>query len=139
MEEIKVGEYCRTKQGYIAKIIDIDLYFNEIEFDNTIISRYEEKSTILEYDNEEERNEIIKHSPNIIDLLHGGDFVNGHKIAKITIDPITKKKRIVTEDWEEDTFAHDIRLIQIYNEEIETVVTEEQFNSIKYVLGGNNG
>ncbi len=57
MEEIKVGEYVRTKEGYIDKIViaenEDDMYAGE------------SNPQYLDYTSED----IVKHSKNIIDLI----------------------------------------------------------------------
>ena len=61
MEEIKVGEYIRSKDGYIGKVQKLkpDFEYNQnyliCEKDNVMASNYTEN--------------IAKHSPNIIDLI----------------------------------------------------------------------
>ena len=60
MSNIEAGEYCRTKQGYIAKIIEIR---DEYIFDNTIIRSYGEE---YDYLHDDEVEEIAKYSKNII-------------------------------------------------------------------------
>lgn len=68
-----VGDYVRTKQGYIAKLEKITKDF--LHFDNTIYNRYE-ASSILPIDEElldgthlRAVDFIIKRSPNLIDLI----------------------------------------------------------------------
>lgn len=58
MEEIKVGEYIRTKDGCIFKATEY--WLGECYSD---------------------RVNIKKHSPNIIDLIEVGDYVNGSKVV----------------------------------------------------------
>ena len=74
IDEIQVGEYVRTIQGYIAKITDIDNAF--IHADDTIYCDYGEESPLMfieekMLDGETFRAEdyILKHSPNIINLI----------------------------------------------------------------------
>ena len=66
---MRVGDYVRTKKGLIGKIIDINLgdFQTRYELDNSDEFHYEY------------RNDIIKSSPNIIDLIEIGDYVNGEK------------------------------------------------------------
>lgn len=74
--EIEVGEYVRTKDGYIAKLIKKDE--TSWEFDDTIINSYDETSLLCGEENCYMRNQlevIVKHSKNIIDLIEVGDFV----------------------------------------------------------------
>ena len=62
--EVKVGEYVRTKEGYIAKITEIDhhIWFDSIVYKESGIPKYE-------LSKEEFSNLVIKHSKDIIDLL----------------------------------------------------------------------
>lgn len=62
--EIQVGEYVRTKYGYIAKVTEIGhiTWFDSTVFVVSGIPRYE-------MNKEEIGNVIVKHSFNIIDLI----------------------------------------------------------------------
>lgn len=101
--EIKVGEFIRTKLGDIKKITE------GFEF---IIKRYNESD-----------NKIVKHSPNIIDIIEEGDYVNGEIVDKI-FNP-----RFLS-------FGELPYIITANNkyepQEIEEIVTKEQFKSISY-------
>ena len=63
MSEIEVGEYVRTKNGYIAKLIEPMLY----QLGNG------ENIDFLE--------DIVNHSKQLIDLIEEGDYVNGELIT----------------------------------------------------------
>ena len=69
MEEIKVGEYVRTRDG-ICKLLEIDKEY--------MWCGYVDKPFWLRLDN------IVKHSFNIIDLIEEGDYVNGEKVSNIS-------------------------------------------------------
>lgn len=100
MEEIKVGEYVRNKKG---------------EF-----FRYsKENSAINDFMNMRGNRDITKHSPNIIDLIEVGDYVNGCNVVDV------KEYGVVVSGG----FG------EIYLSQIDNIVTHEQFNSIKYVIG----
>lgn len=123
MEEIKVGEYARLDRNQgINKIIDIedDVYYLDTEiaddWGETTWSIYKEKLD----------EEIIKHSPNIIDLIEVGDYVNGHLVYSILIDNDFKGVQV-----ESDHLLYHT----IEEKDIDSIVTHEQFNSIKYVIG----
>ena len=73
MEEIKVGEYVRTKQGYIGKKIACA---NERAW--IVI-----ESNFLLGGMPVNESEITKHSSNIIDLIEAGDYVNGYRVTGI--------------------------------------------------------
>ena len=121
---MKIGDYVRTKYG-IAKIIKIeeDEYF----FDN-IVGEY---SSTFEHDyikqlfKEDLKESNIKSSPNIIGLVDVGDYVNG--------ELVTSAEDVYTSDniyiGKEVFVNHDELIIE---EDIETIVTKEQFESMEY-------
>ena len=78
-------------------------------------------------------NNILKSSPNIIDLIDKGDLVNGYVIVDKTIDPISNRTKLITEhniyNWQ-----YDASLLQFYNEDIETVLTKEKINDENYIV-----
>jgi len=120
---MKIGDYVRTKYG-IAKIIDIscgeDLWFdndNIFDEDEKEIFRYNKPSM---YSNWADNN-IIKSNPNIIDLIEVGDYVNGYRVNDIRDDLI-----YCCEDEYEDYS------IKIDKEDIKSILTKEQFESMQY-------
>ena len=127
-DNIEVGEYIRTKKGNIFKVIDgnsdnydIDInYFKlEITEDNWFESnRYNDNGYFFDKEN------ILKHSKNIIDLIEVGDYVNGHLIVNIEIDK--NKRKIITEN---KYFA---KYYENGIAKIETIVTKEQFKEMEY-------
>lgn len=63
--EICLNEYIRTKNGKIDKVINDNYYISEyIECEKGIV----------------DKERIIKHSFNIIDLIEVGDFVNENEV-----------------------------------------------------------
>lgn len=117
MEDIKVGEYVRTKKGYIAQITEIDKY---IWFNNKI--NKESGIPVYELSKVEFKNLVTKHSKNIIDLIEIGDFV------EIIADGQPLRCEV-------DEFDYKTKLKDIGEEIIvKSIVTKEQFNSIKYKL-----
>ena len=76
---------------------------------------------------------ILKSSPNIIDLIDKGDLVNGYIIVDKIVDPISNRTKLVTEhniyNWQGDG-----SLLQFYNEDIETVLTKEKINDENYIV-----
>ncbi len=111
--KIKVGEYIRTKSGKIEKIKSIT------NFPDEDIHIYTEKGLIFL-----RPREIVKHSPNIIDLIEVGDYVNGFKVLDIAQAP---KKALYLEDISQKS-----ALIPRLEEDIETIVTHEQFKEMEY-------
>ena len=78
-------------------------------------------------------NNILKSSPNIIDLIDKGDLVNGYIIVDKIVDPISNRTKLITEhniyNWQ-----YDASLLQFYNEDIETVLTKEKINDENYIV-----
>ena len=70
MEDIKVGEYVRTKNGLIGKVNKIELAGSGVRFGGEYLS-----DTIIQfndgkvYERRVKEKDIIKHSFNLIDLL----------------------------------------------------------------------
>ena len=103
---MKVGDYLRTKHGEIRKIVKVtdDLF----QLDKDIIVAHID--------------DIVKSSPNIIDLIEVGDYVNGHTVKMIKED---KSKIDIGEG--EDYFW-------LRNQDILSIVTKEQFESMEYKI-----
>ena len=120
MENIKVGEYVRTKSQGIFRI-------SHINPDNII----NEFSKVCLTQNEKvgwgsiEAIKELKHSPNIIDLIEVGDYINYYRVEEIGETHIDKVKYLI------DSLDR-----SIYDENIASILTHEQFESMKYILGG---
>lgn len=113
MEEIKIGEYIRFKDGKIRKIINQDV-------DNhLIVDTYIYGGNWLTL-NEQEN--ILKHSFNIIDLVEVGDYVNGHKV--VFVDDC--------EGYMKEIYCEDDENFGIWEEMITSILTKEQFENIEY-------
>lgn len=119
MEEIKVGDYLRTNDGEMGKLIriereDIDTSLKWYVFSDEKNERYINKPY------------IVKHSKNIIDLIECGDYVNGMEVLDIH-KPQDK--------WEPIEVRVDSRCINfILADEIKTILTKEQFEQNCYKL-----
>lgn len=108
MLEIKVGEYIRTKNGIIVKVLECD---KEIGMYLCTDNKYKA------YVSEEN---IVKYSKNIIDLLEVRDYVNGEKIKHIYTD----YNKIETISETVNNFIHVSK--------IKSIVTKEQFTQAEY-------
>ena len=115
---MKVGDYVRTKNYGICKIIDI---YNEDKIELDKINAFGIKGVCYNVEN------IIKSSPNIIDLIEVGDYVNGYLVTTgnqgvgsiyiAEIDGLGLKKKL-------------------YEKDIKSIVTKEQFSQMEYRIGG---
>lgn len=73
------------------------------------------------------RNDILKASKNIIDLIEVGDYVNGLPVTRICIDDETNEKYL-------NMFGS---ISEYRSEDIKSIVTKEQFDSMKYEVDSN--
>ena len=120
MEEIKVGEYVRTDNGEIHKVEDIEDLRIHIKTEKIMFRSWVDDY----YGAHKEDRFIVKHSSNIIDLIEEGDYVNGIEVMGIYIPRDT---------WEPIQINVDSQTIKYFLvDEIKSIATKEQFNSIKY-------
>ena len=121
--KLEEGMYIRTKDKkgvqYIRKIIDLpkDTRYGSIVVDKDIHNvKWVSKKNVL------------KASENIIDLIEVGDYVNGYLVKDIDYafdDVVMNNKnarRVPYIDCNKNN----------YIEYIKSIVTKEQFNSVKY-------
>lgn len=116
---MKIGDYVRTRWGYICKIININ-EFREPSMRYSVEASYLKDIVFIGDE------EIIKSSPNIIDLIEVGDYVNGCKVTTgnqgvgsiyiAEIDGLGLKKKL-------------------YEKDIKSIVTKEQFSCMEYKIG----
>ena len=123
MSEIEVGEYVRTKNGYITRVDESTNIFN-LGYKEQYVDT---ETTIYGFTCEEE---IVNHSKQLIDLIEVGDYVNGH--------------RVVNEIWGEDDNNLYFEIEGGFNKaqyigekDIQTILTEESYmaNCYKKVGG----
>ena len=149
MEEIKEGDYIRTEDGEIRKIVNIDkteeTENNPVEIlwcnlDKPIkILKECSKDTI--YAIEMSDAQKLKHSNNILDLIEVGDFVNEYRVLAIEASIYANSKRILIYKNEREKYERWI-YIQEYNGRIKTqddivvILTKEQYDANCYKVGG---
>lgn len=126
--EIKLGMYVRTKNG-IAKIIGFTKnYTNYFRLDRNIMDEEDYLGSLI-YCYRFYEKQILKASNSTIDLIEVGDYVNGLRINSITEADKNNDVRLV---WHLNTYGDDD--ISFSNEEIKSIVTKEQFESMKYIV-----
>ena len=133
-DKLEPNMYVKTKDGYIDKILLVD-YAEEKrqKYPNHPSKKYwRDKILLLKAGYWRTTQNIIKASHNIIDIVQVGDYVNGLKVTLINEPSMANcYKRIV---YAEDRKGY---LIETFTEnEIKSIVTKEQFESIKYSLDG---
>lgn len=118
MKDIEVGEYVRTENGIIDKV---DSLCGMIE--NTVYLKQQSLWFNADY--------IIKHSKQLIDLIEVGDYVNGREVKHIAMFEGFP-------DYPQLIFVDETHLIPddtCKNDEIETILTKEQFDANCYKVG----
>lgn len=121
MEDIKIGEYIRTKKGTIAKVLayqDLTTY-NDKGTSVTFHSFDTDKGAIADVETE-------KHSKNIKDLIEAGDFINGMQVDEFDDEEGTVLGIPVYEDGLFNTLNFYIPIESI---NIKTILTREKFES----------
>lgn len=110
---MEVGEYVRTEWGDIERIVRVD--------NDNIIVEIEEDEDGRTYSKMCYKENIIKSSPNIIDILEVGDYVNGYLIIE---KDINNELRYI------DLKDRNMKYVKYLD--IKSIVTKEQFKNIEY-------
>ena len=124
---MKVGDYVRTNNGLIFKIVggnednwELDIEYSKLEYmEDTWLElyRYNDNGGWFNRNN-------CKTSPNIIDLIEVGDYVNGLKVIDIV------ENDIYISDYYAESYIGVVKV-----KDIKSIVTKEQFESMKYKVG----
>lgn len=109
--DIKVGEYVRTYNGLIGKVVQIT------NSNNYAIRIYNGAEYVV-------RAVIAKHSCNIIDLIEVGDIVNNGYIYEVGNSEDGHK-------W-----VHNLNGLLLFENDIKTILTHEQYNQNCYKVKG---
>lgn len=113
MEEIQVGEYCRTDKGIIFKV---DKEKKNLDIVNFLDVEY---------------GKIVKHSKNIIDLVEVGDIVNGKIVKHIALfEGFPNYPKLIFTD-EKHLLPHET----CENDDIKTILTHQQYENNIYRIG----
>ena len=113
--ELKLNMYVRTEHG----IYKINGYIN---------NNYTQKFTYIDnlgVSDFLDKNQVIKASRNIIDLIEVGDYVNGYPVYETIDYPDNTRAIVIADDnksiiWEESS------------QYIKSIVTKEQMESMSY-------
>lgn len=136
--ELKVGMYIRTKRGTIFKIIggNVDKWYIDMCYYQ--LSKSEDEDYIS-YEYNKNDNLLCslakKTSENIIDLIEPGDIleINNEKY-EVIYDESYEKLGILIPDRKQIAITHSA-LKYIFEKYKVSILTKEQFNSIKYEVG----
>ena len=126
--KLEVGMYCRHKNSIIGyKPILINKIIQIIDTDDLKTYHLNDGNVLFEKD-------IIKASYNIIDLIEVGDYVNSRLVTDIQIHC---SDEIDEEDGSKCLFFKN-EVYGIYNQDIETILTKEQFENNCFRIGDEN-
>ena len=115
---MKVGDYVRTENKGIFKIRDDKPFKDDRNRLNYLT--YGNYTCVL-------KENIIKSSPNIIDLIEVGDYVNGYMVENIGAG-------LNGDVIEIATGTNYFQSPSLYEDDIKSIVTKEQFESIEYKI-----
>lgn len=115
--EIEVGDFVRTKKGYIAKVSQTDNGY--VFSEDTIDMSYEECRGYVD------KRDIVKHSKQLLDLIEVGDYVNGLEVHKGRV--ANGKEKLLVGNYLINGMA-----LEVIN--IKTILTHEQFERNCYRL-----
>ncbi len=122
--KIEPNMYVRTKYGEIARIDECkgkDKVYKNME-------HYEADRMVTKFNNFIlYKEDVSKASHNIIDLIEIGDYVNGIQVIDKEIDNLNGKYL--------QCGVGDYVICTYYSNEIEDVVTKEQFSQMEYKVG----
>ena len=129
---MKVGDYVITNDRlHIGKIYNINEFrepsmMYAIDFPNA-------DDFIFMGEND------FKSSPNTIDLIEVGDYVNGYKVTMLEdeyYDDVTDSvKKIKDKEKIKIILGNEEQFYGIYAKDIKSIVTKEQFESMEYKVG----
>lgn len=134
---MNVGDYVRTNNGLIFKIIggnednwDLDIEYSKLEYmEDTWLELYRYNDNAGWFIHEH-----CKSSPNIIDLIEVGDYVNGEQVSRIKQCPeYHLGDGILIFNEHNETIYSNFRTSKYYD--IKSIVTKEQFESMEYKVG----
>ena len=120
-EKIQVGEYIRTKNGYIVKITEKTNIFN-LGYKEEYIDM---ETTIYGFPYEEQ---IVKHSKILAEVVEVGDYVNGNIV--------TDKYLFAGEKPVIETEGNDTNCKCLCEKDIKTILTHELFEANCYKMKG---
>lgn len=139
--KLEVGMYVRFTNydkscQYIGKIANINEFRETSKKNAVYVSWHNDYLFISDED-------IVNASYELIDLAEVDDYVNGYKVLEICTgnfeignpyDVTALKLEFVYQDIN-PKIPFFKRYIFVINNEVESIVTREQFNSMKYVVG----
>ena len=129
--ELRENMYIRNCYGRIAKIEYIE--DNIAYCDNWLYQSYEDHITFINLNDEEDINEILKASYNIIDILEVGDIIR-YRIDKVSLE--TKGYLTGVIDIADEEMLKSIKEDKNYH--VLQILTKEKFKEMSYEIVEKN-
>lgn len=130
--DLQVGDYVRTEDGFIAKIININ-EFREPSLKYGIEASYFKDIRFIGDE------DIIKASDKLIDLIERNDIItlkndnDVYKVLSVPDEKVGSDCFYLVFDYEKEFGVEDIRVTKEEMEEnLCSIVTKEQFEQVKY-------
>ena len=120
-DRIEVGEYVRTKEGEIHKVIKI--IEDDGDWDYYCCGNNVGYFAM----------DIANHSKHLIDLIEVGDFVNGYRVISVDYDVTNDTTECIELDLNSNYQYNFISIRQI-----QTILTIEVYTANCYKVGGEN-
>ena len=120
--KLKIGEYVRTREGYIGILIDINMKswnYLTVDCKRTVRRDHSYPDSYLYLKNED----IFKHSKNITDLIEVGDIV-------IQEDEFDKNIYYMYDENFVEAVKHDVE----EGETLKSILTREEFENREYKI-----
>lgn len=121
MADININEYVRTEKGSIGKFKSYGID----DVDEKIVYFKNNKGTTCV-----DENEIVKHSPNIIDLIEIKDLIKFRNKLPNSLED----EEMIIHIFDNDTLEEIKQAVEREEIEILSIVTKEQFSNIEYRL-----
>ena len=121
-DKLEVGMYVRTEHG----IYKINGYIN---------NNYTQKFTYIDnlgVSDFLDKNQVIKASHNIIDLIEEGDYVNGLRVEKSKYGELYTSYTYMGGDIGLQQETYTTFLKDYEKDDVYSILTKEQFESMKY-------
>ena len=124
-DKIEVGEYVRVNNdnrncigiGKATRLVNESVYVNMNNKYNLPVCF--------------QINNIVKHSKQLIDLIEVGDIVNGYRVENVINEGPCPSGKCVDIDSSKDSSE-----CTLWEEDIKTILTKEQFEANCYKVGG---
>ena len=127
---MKVGDYVRTKNGEIGKLVNVEVYYvlgqNDKDKFSCVLFNNSYVPCIVS-------NDFIIKKEQLIDLIEVGDYVNGSRVEEI--EEYNGEKYLYLEEMEYSNANQDYINVYCKQEYIKSIVTKEQFESMEYKIG----